>query len=97
MIFGAAGLVTGEDLGPWDEDIRASLPAASDRDAGRAVRQQEAIRFAREEGMVRSAYLMRMFGVSRETARQDLVDLVAAGRLVRTGSRKGAAYVPCRP
>jgi DNA-binding NtrC family response regulator len=56
------------------------------------ARQAEALRIATERGEVRRGDLRVRFGVSRETAHQDLVWLVGAGLLRRTGRGRGSRY-----
>jgi DNA-binding NtrC family response regulator len=57
-------------------------------------RQREALRIAAKRGEVRRRDLMIRCGISRETARRELVGLVARGLLRRVGGGRGARYVP---
>jgi transcriptional regulator with GAF, ATPase, and Fis domain len=72
-----------------------SRPAAAEimRPAAISVRQRAALDLVVRGGAVRPLDLIRRFRVSRETARQDLALLVAAGLLRRDGAGRGVRYV----
>jgi transcriptional regulator with GAF, ATPase, and Fis domain len=79
VIFAENGYVRAADLmldGALDEYLKPTTAAAGDP-AGLSIRQREALRIVRDCGAIRSADLVRRFGVSREAARRDLVALVA--------------------
>jgi DNA-binding NtrC family response regulator len=60
---------------------------------GLPPRQQAAVRIARQHGAVRRGDLVTAFGISRESAWQDLAALTRAGVLRRVGRGRGARYV----
>ena len=48
----------------------------------------------KKQGVVKSADLVRRFGISRQAAAKHLRELVAEGKLTKTGSTRLACYVP---
>jgi DeoR/GlpR family transcriptional regulator of sugar metabolism len=70
-----------------------AVPAVGDFDLI-SNRQRLVLELAARRGVVRRLDLVRRFGVSRETARQELARLVAAGFLQRAGAGRGVRYVP---
>jgi DNA-binding NtrC family response regulator len=76
--------------------VIASAPSIEARPAAKfSERQAEALRRAWATGAVRRSDLRTWFGVSTETARRDLVELVRAGVLMRRGGGRRTRYVPC--
>jgi DNA-binding NtrC family response regulator len=71
----------------WLPTLERVLPEAI------SSRQRAALELAWRAGAVRPLDLMRRFSISRETARQDLGILVAAGLLQRAGAGRGVRYV----
>jgi DNA-binding NtrC family response regulator len=87
-------------IGPADLDLdtsagpRGGAPNVPDGIVRLTPRQREALRLAREVGVVRRSDLVARFGVSGEAVRRDLGALVAAGLLRREGNQRGTAYRP---
>jgi len=59
-------------------------------------RQRAALGVAERDGIVRRADLIARFGISGEAARRDLVALMRAGLLERSGACRGTVYRPVR-
>jgi predicted HTH transcriptional regulator len=57
-------------------------------------RQRRILAHALESGSVTTRWCMETLDVVRDTAYRDLMGLVALGLLVRTGSGRGAMYLP---
>jgi DNA-binding NtrC family response regulator len=94
------GMIRPADLGLGDDDAGAGVTdevRSGDRSSHRAYggltsRQSAVLRLAERSGSVRRADLIARFGISREAARQDLVALVRAGVLTRSGACRGTVY-----
>jgi len=57
-------------------------------------RQKEGLKIIFEKGKITNADYAEMFGVSRNTATNDLSDLVEKGLVKRVGRGRGSYYVP---
>jgi hypothetical protein len=104
MVFQSGGSVESEDLG------LPALVSGKEPDGRRPPRggrsavdtesltwsQREALRIASARGDVRRSDLTGRCGISRESARQDLIALVARGLLRRVGRGRGVRYIPRR-
>ena len=73
----------------------ATKPASTaNTNAGMNDRQQRALRFVRQNGSISNGEYQRLCeGVSAETLRRDLADLVKKGTLLKIGSKKGTHYI----
>lgn len=100
VIFADGGWIEPEHLGlPRDRDDSSDGAAQVEPEAhltGLSLRQREALRIVSQYGAVRRADLTSRFGISESTAQRDLVALVEARVLSRSGSGRGPRYLPTR-
>ncbi len=102
VIFVETEWIQPKDLGlpALDEVSRSPMACGSPSDGDDApvpaltLRQREALGLVSRYGAVRRADLVARFGISGKTARLDLVALVQAGYLRRSGNGRGASYCP---
>jgi len=103
LLFRGEGQVQLEDLAQPDE--MGVWPAVPEPGPGRSVSdvdelldwpQQEAFRIAAARGEVRRGDLTARCGISTESARKQLVELVERGLLRRAGGGRGVRYVLAR-
>jgi DNA-binding NtrC family response regulator len=98
VLAGGKGIEAGDlDLPPLPEagcpGPRSGSPnAGAGRRPIRAALEEEALRIASADGTVCRRDLAARFSVSGEAIRQALVALVRAGRLLRSGRRRGTRY-----
>ncbi|MFZ1061211.1 MAG: sigma-54 dependent transcriptional regulator [Candidatus Rokuibacteriota bacterium] len=98
MIFKGGGwLGPGDfDLRPLIDEVGEVLPSPGGAPLGSALTrfQEEALRVARSRGEVRRGDLVARFGISRESARRQFLELARMGLFRRVGGGRGSQYVP---
>ncbi|MBI4607494.1 MAG: sigma 54-interacting transcriptional regulator [Candidatus Rokubacteria bacterium] len=100
VIFADGAWIQPEHLGlpaGWEDRNHGGTRRELRNDArGLMLRRREALKIAAEHGSVRRADLITRFGISRSTAQRDLVALIRAGFLKRTGGGRGSSCSPAR-
>ena len=98
VILGEGGVILTMDIGLrppaqlQSSDVMRSRPDFRELIGRVTTRQRVALAVAERHGAVRRADIIARFGLSPEAARRDLVALVRAGLLERSGAGRGTVY-----
>lgn len=95
VIFASGGYIAQEHLELRELHEVAAAPGGEESACAQVTsRQRHVLRIAVSRGAVRRRDLVSRFGISREAAHEDLVALVRAGLLRRSGTGRGSTYSP---